>query len=280
MFWLFAATIAGTFFVQILRWTQHARGDLAWTAMVNYAVAAVFFCWVYTPWHREDCSWTVTLIGILAGVLYLVNLAMIAAMIRRLGLALASAVTSIAMVAPLTVSVAFGDPWLDRLPGLLVALLAAPMLAMARCKLQEPQSLHGLKRAVWMGGFFLTMGIEQSLVKIARQVGDQGFERSFLPALFVTAFVCSIPWVLNRWRRPRTADLLRGIALGGCNIASNLCFALSLLVLSGTVAFPIRHVVTVAATALLGFVIWREKPDTVGIVGIALSLVAVVLLTI
>ena len=128
---------------------------------------------------------------------------------------------------------------------------------------------------------FVSIGIEMSFFKIARNVGADGFERAFLPALFAAALAASLGPVLAAGRRAcGRSDLMRGLLLGGSNICANYAFAMTLMDLSGTVAFPVRHIGGVVGTTVLGYFVWRERVNRFGLAGIGLGLTAAVLLSV
>ena len=272
--------IASVIFMQTMRWTQHAHGHMAWVAFINYSFAAMFYLPLYAmPAHHGT---TVTIMGAVVGVLYALNFFLAMAVIRTNGIALTSAITVLATVIPVLVSIASGDPWGDRTPGLALAAIAAPMLILGRStNTVVTRACLDIRSAVRIFVLLIFIGTQMSLFKVARHLGGDGYEHAFLPALFMAAALTSCgPALFAGHRALRRGDVARGLVLGTCNISANYCFTQALMVLSGVVAFPVRHIATVACTTVLGYLLWRERVNRIGLAGIALGLAAAVLLTI
>ncbi len=279
MLWLVLAIGAGVIFMQTMRWTQHARGHMYWVAFINYIFAAAFYLPLYAMPAQHGIA--VTLMGAVVGVLFALNFFLAMEVIRTSGVALATATMTLATVVPVLVSIASGDPWGDRTPGLVLAAVAAPMLVLGRSTntgaVRPPLDLRGALRILVLLTF---IGTEMSLFKMARHLGGDDFEFAFLPALFTAATLTSCgPAFLAGRRALRQGDVVRGLVLGTCNITANYCFTQALMVVSGVVAFPVRHIAAVVCATVLGYLLWRERVNRLGLAGIAVGLTAAVVLS-
>ena len=279
MAWMLIAIVCSLGFSATLRWSQHARGSMRVAASVNYIMAAGVYVVIFVT-MRPDVDPAVIAIGAMTGVLYICNLFLFAAVMKRIGIVLTGAIMSLAVVVPVAVSIAFGDPWRDKAAGLVVALVALPILASARASHRGEPIAHGIRRWLWVTLLFFAAGMEGTLLKLASEVGDASYQWTFLPALFLTAAIISTPVMLRAPLRAATRwDVLRGALLGGCNVVANFAMTIALLQLPGPLLFPMRHVGGVMGTALLGWLLWHERLGRRAVIGLILCAVAAVLLT-
>ena len=73
-------------------------------------------------------------------------------------------------------------------------------------------------------------------------------------------------------------DLLQGALLGAFNVLSNVTIAWALMDIEGTIAFPLRRAGMVVGSAVLGWLIWKERLNRSASIGVVLAAVAAVLL--
>jgi multidrug transporter EmrE-like cation transporter len=278
MTWLAIAVMGSVCFMQTQRWTLHAQGNVTLVGWVNYTLAACFFGAVLALYWPNVLDWPVVGLGLITGILYATNYFLSTAVIRRIGLGLSAATIALSVVVPVLVSIAFGDPWLDRSTGLAVALLALPMIALAGDQASPTKPVKGIARSAWVTGLFLAAGAETTLIKISREIGGEGFELLFLPALFGAAAVAASPPVLLMRAKFRLGDVVRGVILGLSNIVGNYAMTLAVQTMSGPVVFPLKTTLVVLSTALLGWLLWRERLSTMALFGIGLALLATVML--
>jgi len=275
MIWLAVAICTSIGFIQIIRWTQHAGGNVAVVGWVNYQLAGLFFITAFTVVSPSVVDWPVIGIGLFTGFLYVNNYFLISAVVRRVGLGVTGATMALAVVIPVAVSIGFGDPWRVRAPGLAIALLAVPLVAAARTTMRGGKhTATGRQRAFLVLGLFLAIGLENTLIKVARQVGMDGFERCYLPALFSAAAVGATPVLLWTRATVRSGDVVRGLILGSCNISANYALALAVHRLDGPVVFSLRLIGIVMGTAVLGRILWGERLNRIGLIGLVLSMIA------
>ena len=278
MTWLVIAVMGSVCFMQTQRWTLHVQGNVSLVGWVNYTFAASFFCVVLALHWPEVLDWPVVGIGLITGALYVNNYYLSTAVIRRIGLGLSAATITLSMIVPVLVSIAFGDPWLDKSAGLAIALLALPLVAVSSDQGSPTKPVKGVARGAWVIGLFLAAGAENTFFKVSREIGGEGFESLFLPALFGAAAVAASPPVLLMRSKFRLGDVVRGVTLGLCNIVGNYAMALAVQTLNGPVVFPLKSTLVVLITAFLGWRLWRERLSPMALFGIGLTLLATVML--
>ena len=100
----------------------------------------------------------------------------------------------------------------------------------------------------------------------------------FQTVIFVTAFF--VTTLLYYLRRPRltTETLQWGALLGTANLGNYLFLVLALSVLPGLVVYPAIAAGEVGLMAVAGTVLWKEKVGVRSWLGIALAIIALVLI--
>ena len=276
---LLVAIISSICFVQMIRWIQHANGSIVFAAWVNYQFAGSFFL-VPLFLREQPIDWPVVAIGLVTGFLYVTNFYLLSAMIRLIGVGLVAATAALAVILPVGVSIALGDPWVDKAAGLCVVIIALPIIALARTDLGAIQlTVSPLTRLAAVLILFFAIGAENTCIKIARELGGTGFESSFLPGLFGTAAFVATPALIVMRPKLQAVDVWRGFILGACNVVSNFAMALAVQQLTGPVVFPVKLIGVLVGTSLLGRFLWREHLSRLGHIGIGLSILGVLLLT-
>lgn len=279
MIWLIVAIVASISFVQIVRWVQHANGSVAVAGWVNYQLAGAFFVLPFILNQRSAIDWPVFVFGLITGTIYVFNFFLMSVLIRQIGTGLVAATATLAVIMPIIASIVLGDRWLPQAPGLLVSLIAMPMVATARTQLATTKpSTPRLVQVLCVTLFILAVGTENTLLKLARELGGRGFEASYLPALFLMPPIISTAAVLVLGIRPRMGDVVGGLTLGVFNIVSNYAMVLAVQALTGPVVFPLKQIGNVLGIALIGSLVWRERLNHRGRIGIGLCIIGTLLL--
>jgi drug/metabolite transporter (DMT)-like permease len=84
--------------------------------------------------------------------------------------------------------------------------------------------------------------------------------------------------LLSRGQSPRPAELRFGAGLGLPNFGSGAFLVLALQQMRGTIAFPAVNAGTLFLLVLAGLLFWRERAGRSGLAGLALTVVALVLI--
>lgn len=100
----------------------------------------------------------------------------------------------------------------------------------------------------------------------------------YLLFLFGTTAIISTFVAVARKSRLRLTDIPFGIILGVSNLLAGHFLLLSLARLPGMLVFPIVGSMSIVVTVLAGVAIWREKLRSYTIIGIAVAVIAVVLI--
>jgi drug/metabolite transporter (DMT)-like permease len=277
----------------------------------NYAVAAVLGFIATVALGQNHISTPTMLLAAITGVLFVAGLLVWTRAIQAAGLALSVVAMRTAVVIPLLASVII---WHERpspleLAGSVVALLALalvlsevarpklakseslaadrrPPSATADCKLQTGNSraarghsssaLHS--SLFWLSLLFLTEGLVMVPALVFRKQLPPAENMPFQTVIFITAFF--VTTLLYYLRKPRlTRETLQwGALLGTANLGNYLFLVLALSVLPGLAVYPAIAAGEVGLMAVAGVVLWKEKVGVRSWLGIALAVLALVLI--
>jgi drug/metabolite transporter (DMT)-like permease len=259
----------------------------------NYGVAAVVGFFASVALEQTRISTPAAALAAVTGVLFVAGLLVWAQAIRTAGLALSVVAMRAGVVIPL---LAAAIVWRERpspleLAGSAVALLALALVLseVARSKggdmtrrapsASTPTSRLPIPAALlWLFLLFLADGLVMVPALIfSRQLPTQE-TMPFQSIIFVSAFF--VTTLLYYIRRPgMTRETLKwGALLGTANFGNYLFLVLALSVLPGLVVYPMIAAAEVGLLAVAGVVLWKEKVGVRSWLGIALAVVAPILI--
>ncbi len=294
MGYLVAAVALAVSFGLIQRAAQRRRGHYFYVSVTNYAVAAlVALVWVAARggWEASALAYWV---GALNGVGFAVLFVLQYFMLGQRGVGVTFALGSLALLAPITVSlVVFEEPAeAVRLVGIALLVVAAPLIAYRRMPML-PAVRVGLYWAVVAGLLVFTAGTLISW-KVISEVTPSADRDAFVLATFAGATVTAgVTLAIRRWsegpgppmRRQGQAGALAwvplpivmGVGLGLCNVVQLWVLLAALREVPGAVAFPVHSAGTVLLITLAGWIVWRERHGPVTLLGIAAAVAGLVL---
>ena len=270
----------------------------------NYAVAAILGFFASVALGQNHISTPTMLLAAITGVLFVAGILVWMRAIQAAGLALSIVAMRTAVVIPLLASVIIWHehPSPLELAGSFVALLALLLVLseVARPKLSSPpsstanpsdpgvlphpqlvtrnSSLANSSSLLWLALLFLTEGLVLVPALVFRKQLPQTEGLPFQTVIFVTAFF--VTTLLYYVRRPRlTSETLKwGALLGTANLGNYLFLVLALSVLPGLAVYPAIAAGEVGLMALAGVVLWKEKVGIRSWLGIALAILALILI--
>ena len=271
---------------------------------VNYAAAAVLAAGLSLQGTEASTLGAgVVSLGVWTGALFIGGFWIFAAAIRAAGMALATAVMRLAVVAPVLASWAI---WAERpsvlqAAGLLVAAAAIVLItrpsrahpvaasvdaafpaASAKTADLAAQGQAGHAFALLLALFATASLVDVSMKTFSEVYAADVSEPAFL--LFVFAVACGIGVVAvvrrglagQGWPRPEAYTW--GVGLGVVNYGSADFLLRAIKELSGPVVFPVNHISVVLGAALLGVLVWGERLSRANWAGLAVAGAALALL--
>ena len=258
----------------------HARNySVLAVGCVNYVVAGIVSAvWVCArPGSHSVLSPEAVLFGCLGGAMYVACYLFIMVMLDRQGIAVATAMTRLAIAVPILVAIAVWDerPGLLRTVGLLVTFAA---ILLFDNRASSAKLAGGLWHHAWpLAGCFLTAGASRLSQKAFSQLCDQAERPLYLATWFGFAGLLAIMLFIARRELPSARDMWFGSVLGGVNILSLFFTITALREVEATVFFPVTSAAGLVIVVALAACLWREPLDTRTCWGIALACCALVL---
>lgn len=288
MIYLFLSILCATGLFVIFKLFARFGVDNFQAIVVNYFVAFAFGLWYAssgdTSFHisgEESWLW----IAVLMGLLFIAIFQIMATTSQIHGVTITSVATKMSMVIPTLFFMLF-DPnegfTVFKVLGILFGIVAV-LLASAR----KEDSPKANRFRIFPIILFLGCGFLDLVLAYTEKIhlGTEQAYRNFVPIPFATAaivgLVILVIQILRKRQKLDFRSIAGGIILGFVNYGS-VYFFLKILgsgVLDRSSAIPANSMGTVALSALLGLVIFRERLSAKNILGILLALIAILLLT-
>jgi len=130
----------------------------------------------------------------------------------------------------------------------------------------------------WLILLFLTDGLVMIPALVFRKELPSNETVPFQTVIFVAAFFVTTLLYYVRRSRFETETLKWGALLGAANFGNYLFLVLALTALPGLVVYPVIAAGEVGLLAVAGVVLWKEKVGVRSWLGIALAIVAIILI--
>ncbi|MBI1926727.1 EamA family transporter [Candidatus Poribacteria bacterium] len=274
---------------------SQVRGRNLWAVgTVNYIIAAIgasiylvrlgMAAPNFAPYQFSQPT---LIVGVLAGVGYVVSYFFLLAVVKQDGISVTMAVVRLSVMIPVVFSIFYWreQPNLSQISGIILVCLSLPLLSQNRPPRQTMKSkpLTRVKGNFQHAKFlilvlFLLTGWCALSTKAFVQVSPPDAREIFLLFLFGTAAVIGIVPLLLFRMVPTPRDILPGTLLGLCNIFGNHFLLIALSGLPGMIVFPIASSSGVVLNTLFAVTVWHERLRRPVIVGIAISVLALVLI--
>ena len=279
MIWLLYSIACSTIIFLLFKWMDQKGVHTLTTIVINYAMAATFG-WlqsgagmpqaVLPPWW-----WSALTIG----ALFVGMFVLIAATAQRVGVSVATVANKMSLVIPVVAGVfLFGDALgALRIVGVLLALVAVFLVA------HRPGSGPSGTRQWWLPVLlFVGSGFMDTLIKYTESyLLPAGESAGFLAVCFAVALLCALGYsALQGGIRLSGSNVGYGIALGLVNYGSIWFFvqALTYSGLATSVVFPVNNMAIVGASAVLAWLMFKERLSRVNVLGIGLAVVAIAII--
>ena len=250
-----------------------AKGRYGRFAM-NYLTAAVlaFLTMSSRAFPLDGAGAAALGLGAVQGVLYLLTLVVLQSNIRANGVLLSATFARLGLVVPMLFAIAaFGElPSLAQWAGFLLSCAAIWII-----RTQE----GGTASHRW--GLLLLLvcnGLTDSLAKIFEEVGSRALDGYFLLITFLVALAASLVLMVVKGERLGRREILYGCLVGIPNYGSVFFLLRALTQLPAVLVYPTFSAGTILAVSLVGVLAFRERPGRRQWCGLALILVALVLL--
>ena len=226
------------------------------------------------------------LCGAVGGLLFVLGLVFMQSSVAANGATLTSAFGKLGVMVPLAFSFLIfrEQPAALQVVGIVIALAALVVINAPAKEAPAPATTASPKTYSFalLALTFLGNGLADSMAKVFDQVGPRSDDRVFISLVFIAAAVISAGLALREYRvtgAPITKkELLSGVAVGVPNYFCSFFLLSSLTRLPSFLVYPIFSTGTIIAVMLVSTILFKERPTKKQLTGIAMILLALVLL--
>ena len=279
MLYLFLAMLGSAAMSLVLKAFRNQRGNRYGIILGNYITCVLVGLFMMPDRSLILHGSASTLIcGLIGGVFFVAGLVCMQSSIRENGAAMTAAFAKLGLVVTLGVSIlCFGErPGPMQLAGLALVFAALALI-------------HGGADRQAAGGSFLllllvllTGGGGDAMSKVFEQLGGEGEGTLYFFWLFLTAGVLAAVLALRETRltgqKLLPGELAAGVLVGLPNYFSSWLLLLALERMPALVVYPAASTGTILLVTLLSALLFRERISRREAAGLALILVALVLL--
>ena len=276
MIFVIAAALSITSLSLIMRYATLNTKTLWGVILGNYLTAAS----IMATMVFSNSSWTVSVftlgLGAVTGLTYAAGMYLNLTLMGKRGAAITSSMIQLSVLIPIAVSVFFYGETIDSLQllGIALAVISLPLLA------AKPMQKLELDRKVipMILVTIIVVGFSQLSSKILVQAGLESQNNFFFLSIFTSAAFLVSPLALRNRGSIVGKDGLYGLGVGVFNVASNRFLLMALTTLPGAIVFPVSSAGSLLLVTISAIILFKEKVSRVNLVGIALTLIAVVLI--
>ncbi len=252
--------------------------------VINYFIAALMGFSIGRFPHSGVVREPWFIMAIIIGVLFIWMFFVIAMTTQKSGIAVTSVASKMSVIIPISFSILYFDEAVTflKLTGILLALVSV-VLTIYR----KSTNSSGSKKAIILPVIlFFGAGLIDSLIKYTQEtyIGDNNaiMFSSVLFAIAAISGVIIIPFKKSsivKFADGRT--IVAGIVLGVVNFGSlfGLIKALDSRVFDSSIIFGINNIGIVLLALILAIVIFAEKLSLINKIGVALSIITIILLS-
>lgn len=256
----------------------------------NYLVCVITGCVALgeIPFERSMLSASWFPIIVLLGFLFMGGFNLIGRTVAHFGMAITSVAQRMSLGLSATFAIVYYNESYDvfKVIGILVALSAVVFINIPSKKISEPEANPTSKQkesSKWLVLFPISIFFISGAVEILLQYLHA--VHLMKPAvesivLFASAGVVGVLGLIFFREKIEVKNLLAGIVLGVPNYFSIYYMLNALGEMDGSVVYSLCNITVVTGAALVGYLIFKERLSLLNMVGVLLSIVAIILIAI
>lgn len=241
----------------------------------NYIVCVVLSCLFMNDFTLTKDKYPLTIIlGIISGVLYLVNLVLMETNISKNGVVLTATFNKLGVIIPTFMAMLLfkEEPKLQQILGIIIVIVSIVIINNNKEEI--------VKNKLLLLILLLSSGLTDATSNIFDKLGNNELKDYFLLFIFASALICTlILWKIKKQSISKW-DIIIGVLVGVPNYLSSRFVLLALRSLPAIVVFPVYSVSTLAIITIAGILIFKERLSKNKIIGILLIALALILLNI
>lgn len=229
---------------------------------------------VHEPWFG---------LSLLTGFWFIFTYLLMTASTQSSGITITSLSSKLSVVLPTLAGVLIFHEHLNLKVsiGIVLALVALVLVVGENGKQTDKMKMAKLLLPLLI---FFGTGIGDILMKLNEQrntADNMGFMIAFIYAIAMLFSIILVAYDLIRGKSKwQMKSLFGGIALGVINFFSTYCVFHAMRYFDNVVLFPIYNIGVVCLTALVGWLLFKEKLTWKNYLGLAIAIIAVVLITV
>lgn len=201
-------------------------------------------------------------LGILSGILYLVNFVLLQMNMRHNGIVLSSTFMKLGVLVPTIMAIlVFRErPGILQIAGMAAALTAIVMIHFEK---ENSDSETGEKLAVSRKSLLIILllisGFTDSMANIYDKTGSVALKDHYLFYTFLAALASAAFMVFRERKQIRAADILFGILIGIPNYFSSRFLLLALGRVPAVITYPVYSVATIVVISIISALLLKER---------------------
>lgn len=264
------STVSISFFMRLSeKYIQNQLGMF----LSNYLICVIFSLFLMKgSIHSIDIK--VFPIGIITGILFLVNFVFYKKNMVVNGIVLSSTFMKLGVIIPtlMAIFIFHEQPKLNHLLGIFISIIAIVLINI------EKDALSNGKNKILLVLLLVLSGFADGMMNIYDKLQIQSSHDFYLMITFLSAFIITLGMIRIKKMKVTKMDLLFGAIIGIPNYLSSRFLLLSLKDIPAILVYPIYSVAAIVCTTLIGLFFFKEKLSMKKIASIGLILIALVLL--
>jgi len=286
MLYIFLSIISSSLIYVLFKYASHVNVKIFPAIVINYLTAAIIGFTISNHQFNIDniinANWFY--VSIVLGILFIIMFYIIGLSTNLAGISITSLSTKMSVVFPILFSIVYYKESINayKISGMILAVSA---IILASIKGENAHLKTGKLHYPLL--LFIGMGIVDSLVKFNQEeyLKNAGIVESST-VCFAAAFIVGAVFYFLKSRtnsfKISLKTILIGIALGITNFGSLyfLIAALNSKFAESSIIFALNNTIVIAFTILVGKFIFKEKLILINWIGIGISIIAIVSLSI
>lgn len=241
--------------------------------LFNYFIC-LFFSFLLIKGKMEFHDLRVFPIGILTGILFLVNFVFYKRNMVVNGIVLSSTFMKLGVIIPILMAIFIfhEKPEFNQVLGIVLSVLAILLIN------YEKDSMTKGNNKIYLILLLLLSGFADGMMNIYDKIGILASNDFYLLITFFSAFLITLGMIIMNQIQIKKIDLLFGAIIGIPNYLSSRFLLLALSQIPAVLVYPIYSVAAIVVTTVIGLCFFKEKLSMKKITSIGLILIALVLL--
>jgi drug/metabolite transporter (DMT)-like permease len=279
MLYLLLNIVFASTFTLCIKWVQvREREDILIVGAINYLVAAALILPVYVNDKPPEVDAVAIATGLTMGACYFIAFFALIHTVRWIGAAASTVIGALSIMVPIAAGIFV---WNEQPNGFQVVGITMAFLAMTligRSRHGDPVQIRPWFAPLIMVSFFLLAGLNRLSQEAFKHLSQPDQRPTFLLAAFLTTAVPSLALLVARRRRLSSGEILIGTTMGLANILQSHAMLKSLENLDGFVVFPVASAGGLMLTTVVATKMLAERLNRQTQAGIAIAVLALVLL--